>query len=200
MIGTDLVKYSYHQETNHNGQLLYDLAEATDLIIGNTVFRKRYGKMMTHLNSGTGTKSQIDYVLVRRKWRGCLQDVEAYSSLASLGSDHRVVVATVKLRLRANAKQSRRARYDWSALAQDSELQGQYAVEVRNMFENLQVEDSPEQNITTEYSCLVEANKEAAAKLLPQRKRDRKLLASEDSRVNSRKSRTPESIRTKLFT
>ena len=164
--------------------MLFDLAEATDLVIGNTSFRKRQGKLMTHLNSANGTKSQIDYILIRRKWRGCLQDVETYNSLSSLGSDHRVVVATIKLRLRANLKQSRKARYYWTALSQETDLQARYGVEIRNRYECLKKEGD-QSDISTQYNCLVKANSETATKLLPKKKRDKKLLASEDRRVSA---------------
>ena len=147
---------------------------------------------MTHLNSGTETKSQIDYILIRRKWRGCLLDTEAFSNLSSLGSDHRVLVATMKLRLRANTKQSRKVRYDWAKLTEDSDLQGRYTLEVRNRFEGLQVECASDQSITSEYKCLVETNKETASKLLPTKKRDKKLLASEDRRVSAARTKLQE--------
>ena len=182
-LGTDIVKYSYHQETNYNGQRLFDLAEATDLVIGNTSFRKRHGKLMTHLNSANGTKSQLDYIMIRRKWRGCLQNVEAYSSFSSVGSDHRVVAASVKLRLRANMKQSRKVRFYWTALSQETDLQARYSVEIRNRYEGLKSESG--EDISSQYDCLVKANLETAANILPKKKRDRKLLASEDSRVSA---------------
>ena len=90
---------------------------ATNLVIGNTSFRKRRGKLLTHLNSANGTKSQLDYILIRCKWRGCPQDVETNNSLSSFGSDRRVVLATIKLRLRANLKQSRKTRHYWTTLS-----------------------------------------------------------------------------------
>ena len=97
------------------------------------------------------------------------------------------MVATVKLRLRANLKQSRKARYYWTALSQETDLQARYRVEIRNRYDCLKNEGD-QNNITTQYSCLVEANREAAATLLSKKKRDRKLLASEDKRVTAARS------------
>jgi hypothetical protein len=78
-------------------------------------------------------------------------------------------------------KQSRKARFYWTALCQETDLQARYSVEVRNRYESLRTESGDD--ITSQYNCLVQANCETAAKLLPKRKRDRKLLASEDDRV-----------------
>ena len=111
------------EKKNCSGQMLFDLGHATNLVIGNTSFRKRRGKLMTHRSSANGTESQLDYILIWRKWWGCLQDVVTYNSLSSLGSDHRVVVAIIKLRLRANLKQSRKARNYWTTLSQETDLQ-----------------------------------------------------------------------------
>ena len=52
----------------------------------------------------TGHKSQIDFILVNRKWRNSVKNVEPYSSFSSVGSDHRIVTAKVKLSLRSNKK------------------------------------------------------------------------------------------------
>ena len=50
-IGTNIVKYNYHLKTNYNGHMLFDPAQATNLVIRSTSFRKRQRELMTHLNS-----------------------------------------------------------------------------------------------------------------------------------------------------
>lgn len=182
-IGTGEAKYTYHQETNGNGNKLLEFVQANSLVIGNTQFQKRPGKLWTHTNQGTGTKSQLDYILICRKWRGCLQNVEAYSSLSSVGSDHRALVSKVKLRLRAKAKKASNILYDWDKLIQDPELSKNYTVEIKNRFNCLR-EETPPESITEEYKFLITANKDTAEKLLPRKKRDKKLLASENERVS----------------
>ena len=82
-----------------------------------------------------GTKSQVDYILVNRKWRNSVKNVEAYNSFSSMGSDHRIVCARVKLSLRV-AKTPPRSNFDWSAL-RCAELQKVYTVEVRNRYAEL---------------------------------------------------------------
>ena len=62
----------YHNRTNRNGELLLDTALECNLEITNTRFQKKQSKMWTHLSDGTLTKSQLDFILVRRKWRNCV--------------------------------------------------------------------------------------------------------------------------------
>ena len=81
----------------------------------------------------TGHKSQVDYILVNRKWKNSVKNSEAYSSFSSLGSDHRIVTARVKLSLRACKSPSKGVPYDWKAL-ENPELQEKYSVEVKNRF------------------------------------------------------------------
>ena len=81
------------------------------------------------------TKQQLDYILVRKKWRKSIRNCEAYNIFISLGSDHRIVVANVTLSLRA-LKQiaKRKPKYVWRDLRDQDKLQERYAVEVRNTF------------------------------------------------------------------
>jgi len=89
--------------------------------------------LLTILYRQTVHKQQIDYVLAHRKWRNSIQDVQAYNSFASVGSDKRVVSARVRLSLRVpRAKSARKTKYIWKALEGNDELQERYAVKVRN--------------------------------------------------------------------
>ena len=52
-----------------NGQHLLNLALERNLVITNTTFQKRIGKRWTYLSDMTGYESQIDFIIVNRKWR-----------------------------------------------------------------------------------------------------------------------------------
>ena len=122
------------------------------------------------------TKSQIDYVLVRRKWRSSIKNTEPCKSFNSLGSDHRAVLSTVKLSLRKNKSLPRVKRYDFSKLKSDQDLQIKYAVEVKNKYSALESEeilDSGESSATTKYGKLVDAVKSANERLLPSKPKRR---------------------------
>ena len=58
------------------------------------------------------SKLGLDYILVRRKWRNSVHNTEAYNTFSTIGSDHRVVSANVRLSLRVT-KHAKKVRYDW---------------------------------------------------------------------------------------
>ena len=95
----------------------------------------------------TGAKSQIDYILINKKWKNSVQNVEAYSSFASTGSDHRIVIARLKLSLWKCKMPPRGKKYDWKVL-NDNNLQDRYTVLVRNRYAQL----SCENDTVTEYN------------------------------------------------
>ncbi len=173
-------KHAYHTNTNENGALLLDFAIEKSLLITNTHFQKPENKLWTHL-SPKGDKCQLDYILIRKKWRNSLKNTQAYNSFASVGSDHRIVSAHVKLSLRSNTKTtSKRHIFDWKVLANDDELQSQYAVLVKNKFTGLETESG---NATDTYEKFILANKEAAEELIPRKAPTRKEPFSNDKRV-----------------
>ena len=107
----------------------------------------------------------LDYIIVNNKWKNSVTNTEAYSSFASVGSDHRVVTAEVKLSLRASKPPTKKKRYDWKLLRHDKELQDSFRIELRNKYNELfKEEDSP----TEQYEALIKANQHAASKTLPQ--------------------------------
>ena len=132
----------------------------------------------------TGSKTQIDYILINKKWKNSVKNVEAYSSFSSLGSDHRIVTARLKLSLRTSKTLSREKQYDWKVLRSDSEIQSQYTILVRNRFEELY---SDSQTATEKYQHLIDANGKAADKLIPEKKRKKKTQSSKDVRIKEKR-------------
>ncbi|KAI8484256.1 hypothetical protein Bbelb_380410 [Branchiostoma belcheri] len=160
-IGDQDAKFAFHKETNRNGRLLLDLANEKDLVVSSTDFCKKAGKLWTFISPG-GMKYQLDYVHIRREWRNSMLNVEAYSSFASVGSDHRIVSARVRLSLRKKKAEPRKRPYDWNLFKTRSDLQEQYTIEVREVHQ---------------------ATEEAAEKVIQLRKRGRRTRHSEDPRV-----------------
>ena len=70
------------------GQVLLDIALETNMVIPNTQFQKRKGKLWTFIADTSGLKLRIDYILINQKWKNSFRNVEAYSSCANVGSDH----------------------------------------------------------------------------------------------------------------
>ncbi|XP_062924611.1 craniofacial development protein 2-like, partial [Mobula hypostoma] len=97
--GLEDVPYSYQDFTNRNGQYLVDFIQEHSLIAANTQFKKRVGKLWIYENRASNYRKQLDYILVRTKWRNCVINTEAYSTFNSVSSDHRVVSMQVRLSL-----------------------------------------------------------------------------------------------------
>lgn len=175
----------WHQTQNRNGGLLRDTMLEGNLEATNHRFQKRPNKLWTHLSDGTLCKSQIDYVLVRKKWRNSVKDTVVSNSFHSLGADHRVVISAVKLSLRKCKKAPRVPRYDFDPLKQSTELQVRYSVEVKNRFDLLSNRELDEQsNPTAKYANLMDAVQTANQKLLRHIPRRRRSDPTRDARVS----------------
>lgn len=187
-IGKEDARYTYHNETNKNGKLLLELADEANMLITNTHFQKRSGKLWTYISDMSGTKSQIDYILINRKWKNSVKNVEAYSNFGSIGSDHRIITARIKLSLRCERAPPRRKAYDWGVLRSDEELQQRYSVHVQNRYAELCLE-SESNDVTSTYQNLVIANNEAANELIPTKSRSKRKVTSDDPRIISARDR-----------
>ncbi len=111
-----LLKRMHHTHSMSNGTFLLEHANESNMIITNTQRRKKKGKLWTYMSDMNGRKSQIDYILVNRKWKNSVHNVEAYSSFSSLGGDHRLVTATIHLSLRKSKTSPAKGKYNWSSL------------------------------------------------------------------------------------
>ena len=179
-VGTnDTFKYTYHRNSNKNGRLLIDYAEETNMMIANTFFRKRTGKLWTFMSDSTGAKTQVDYILIRRKWKNSLHNCEAYNSFSSVGSDHRILTAKLKLSLRKNSTQAKKTQYDWSIL-KNKDASTEYSKAVREKFNELQSENT---TATELYENFIEANNIISKKMIPRIRANRKTNTTYDHRI-----------------
>jgi hypothetical protein len=189
--GKDNARFPYHDNTNRNGEFLWNYTQENNLIITNTTFQKKQTKLWT-CELPSGFRAQLDYILVRNKWKNSVTNTEAYNSFASIGSDHRIVTAFLRLSLRANGKTPPKVvKYDWKKLTKDPELQDRYTVEVTNRFSILTA-DLNSDDTTVKYDCLIKANKEAAEKLIPHQKRKHQKALCYDKRVEDARQHLKE--------
>ncbi len=170
--------FPYHDSTNRNGAFLTAFCMEHELLAANTLFRKRRGKRWTFQDRATGMLRQLDYILVRKKWRNSILNAEPYSTFSSVGSDHRVVSMRVRLSLRA-PKPSPKIRHDWKAFSNDPGLQTRYTEEVRKRFRQLDKGAEP----SSEYRRFVAANEEVTRLCVPVMDRTRTSLRSRHPEV-----------------
>jgi len=167
-LGNDDFRFSFHDSTNRNGSHLQDFITEFNLIVTNTHIQKPRRKLWT-FQYPNASKAQLDYILVRRKWANSIQNVEAYNTFKTVGSDHRVITAKVQLSLRApNVKKNASRSLNFRALHQNQQLQEMYAVEVFNHFDALN-QETQEETTQDMYNFLETASVKAAKNILPKK-------------------------------
>ena len=162
-------KYSLHNTSNRNGQHLTDFMIENALTCFNTNFQKSEGKLWTYTYANNN-KAQIDYVFINKKWRNSAMNCEAYTFFEGASSDHRIVMAKIRLSLRKSATRTATTKhYDW-VLFNNRDIRDKYVLELRNRFETLQ-EKTEKSNPNDEYENFVNAHLEAAANCIPTKPR-----------------------------
>ena len=90
-------------------------------------------------------------MLCSQRWRSCIQSAKARSG-ADYGSDHQLLVANVRLKLKKAGKTTSLARYNLN------QIPYKYAVEVTNRFRGLDLVDKvPEQRWAEVHNIVQEA-------------------------------------------
>ena len=93
-------------ERNERGDSLEDFCQSNDLIVGNTFFQQHPRRLWTWRSPGGNVKNQIDYVLIKRRWRSSLLNVRTRPG-ADCGSDHQLLIAHLKLKLKVKKRHHR---------------------------------------------------------------------------------------------
>ena len=117
-------------ERNDYGEELVNFAIESELSIMNTMFQKHPRRLFTWTSPDGNTKNQIDYVLIQQRWKSAISNVETVPS-ADCDSDHEMLKATFKIRLRTMKKFQMPIRYDTSNISKE------YCIQVSNKFEAL---------------------------------------------------------------
>ena len=90
-------------------------------------------------------QNQIDYVLCSQRWRSSIQKQDQELT----GSDHELLIAKFRLKLKKAGKTTRPFRYDLNQIPYD------YTVEVRNRFKGLDLIDRVPNKLWTEVHDIV---------------------------------------------
>lgn len=145
-VGTDNSNYERAMGRNNNGERLADIC-----ISNNLVFPHKNIHKLTLKSPDGRTSNQIDHVIINGKWRRSLQDVRAYW-LADAFSDHDLIAATIKLKLKKSIPQGHQQKKQDIAELQYPKKNKELVLELRNSFSTL--ETSPEEETPTVSSKL----------------------------------------------
>ena len=100
------------------------------LVITNTLFQQYKRRLYTWTSPDGQHRNQIDYILCSQRWRSSIQSAKARPG-ADCGSDHELLIAKFRIKLKKVGKTTRPFRYDLNQIPYD------YTVEVRNRFKGL---------------------------------------------------------------
>ena len=115
---------------NEAGQRLKEFCHENTLVIANTHFQQRKRRLYPWTSTDSQHWNQIDYILCSQRWRSSIQSTKTRLR-ADCGSDHELLIAKFRLKLKKGEKTTRTFRYYLNQIPYD------YTVEVRNRFKGL---------------------------------------------------------------
>ena len=99
-----------------NSERLIDFCGLNNFVVGGTLLAHKEIHKLTWISPNQRDKNQIDHLLISGNWRRSLQDVR-FRRGADVSSDHHLVVAHVKLKLKTTGTSIRLLkRFDVSKL------------------------------------------------------------------------------------
>ena len=119
---------------NEAGQRLIEFCQDNALVIVNILFRHHKRRFYTWTSPDGQHQNQNDYILGSQRWRSSIQSTKTRPG-ADCGSDHELLTAKFRLKLKKVGKTARPFRYDLNKISYD------YSVEVRNRFKGLDLID-----------------------------------------------------------
>ena len=141
------------------GQRLTGFCQENALVITNTFVQQHKRRLYTWTSPDGQHHNQIDYILCSQRWRSSIESVKT-----RLGddSDHELLIAKFRLKLKKLGKINRAFRCDLNQIPYD------YTVEVRNRFKGLDLIDRVPDELWTEVHDIVQ---ETGIKTIPKKKK-----------------------------
>ena len=116
--------------TNEAGQRLIQFCQENTRVITNTLFQQRKRWLCTWTSPDGQHWNQTDYILCSQIWRNSIHSAKTRPG-ADCRSDHELLIAKFRLKLKKTGKTTRPFRYDLN------QIPYAYTVEVRNIFKGL---------------------------------------------------------------
>ena len=151
---------------NEAVQKIIEFCQENALVIADTLFQQQKRRPYTWTSPDGQHQNQIDYILCSQRWRSSIQS--AKTRLATdCGSDHDLLVAKFRLKMKKLGKTTRPFRYDLNQIPYD------YTVEVRNRFKGLDLIDRVSDELWTEVCDIVQ---ETGIKTIPMEKKGKMVV------------------------
>ena len=131
------------------GKDLIEFCQENTLGIESTVFQKHKRRLYTWTPPDGQHWNQIDNILCSQRRRNSIQSAKTRPG-ADCGSDHELLIAKFRLKLKKVGKTTRPLRYDLNQIPYD------YTVEVRTRFKGLDLIDRVPDELWTEVCNIVQ--------------------------------------------
>ena len=156
---------------NDNGERLVNFCMDNNLFVGGTFFHHKDIHKLTWVSPDGFTRNQIDHIIMNSKWRRSLEDVRVCRG-ADVYSDHYLVTAVVKLKLRKTKQENQgRRRLDIDKLKCPA-TKKEFSIELKNRF--CALENDPIDDIENRWEVIKASYANTAAKVLGYKKRQHK--------------------------
>ena len=149
---------------NEAGQRLKAFCQENALVIANTLFQQHKKRLYTWTSPDGQYRNQIDYILSSWRWRRSIELAKTRPG-ANGSSDHELLIAKFRLRLKKVGKTTRPCRYDLNQNPYD------YTVEVMNRFKGLDQLGRMPEELWMEVCDIIQ---EAVSKTIPKKKKCKK--------------------------
>ena len=97
---------------NEAGQRLIEFCQENALVIANTIFQQYKRRLYTWTSPDGRHWNQTDHILCRQRWRSSIQSAKTRAIVFDCGSDHELLIAKFRLKLKKLEKTNRPFRYD----------------------------------------------------------------------------------------
>ena len=122
-------KYSLRTR-NERGNRLVNFCISNGFRVMNTAFPLPPRRLFTWTSSLDGSRHQIDYILIKKEQSPIIRGVKTLPG-SDCGSDHELLIADIKLKLKSRKKASIPRKYDCTNIPHI------YKVEIKNRFKEL---------------------------------------------------------------
>ena len=107
---------------NETGQRLTEFSQENALLIASTLFQQHWRRFYTWKSPNGQYQNQVDYILCSQRRRSSIQSAKTRPG-ADCGSDHELLIAKIRLKLKKVGKITRPFRYDLNQIPYDYTVQ-----------------------------------------------------------------------------
>ena len=140
--------------------LLTEFCQENALVIANILFQQYKRNLSNWTSQDDQHQNQTGYILCSQRQRSCIQSAKTRPG-ADCGSDHELLIAKLRLKLKKVGKTTRPFRQDLNKIPYD------YTVEVTHIFKGLDLIDRVPDELWMEVQDIV---KETGIKTIPKKK------------------------------